>query len=363
MTELTENFLRIQKELTQLESSKNFDFEDFKRSDLNLKIKNEIEKIPEANRLRLEEEFFGFGPLENILNLEGVSEIVINGPEDIFFERHGVFHQHEDKFLSLLTYNHFVQRLCSLAKVFFTLNHPAVDAQWKNFRLHIIAPPLVKDFPRITLRRHLETPWTFRTLQENNWASENHLRVLKKILVEEANFLVIGPTGCGKTAALNACMQELHPLERVLIIEDTDELTLPNRISTKLKTRIDLNHQLQNFEQFDLLKQALRMRPHRLVLGEVRGAEAKDLMLALSTGHRGSMCSLHASDARQALIRLEMLVQLGAAQWPIEAIRRLIALSIDYIVCLKMTDGRRHLSEIHRVGSAETTGITTEKIF
>src|SRR5690606_15616349 len=145
-------------------------------------------------------------------------------------------------------------------------------------------------------------------------------------------------------------------------IEDTSEIRLPNAVSVGLLTRRDLNGTLPAYDQSDLLKHALRMRPDRIVVGEVRGAEAKDLLMALSTGHEGGMGTLHADSARQAVLRLEMLVQLGAPQWSVRAIRHLILLGIHAIVVVKKDRNGRRLDSITRITSLEDTGFCFEPV-
>ncbi len=142
------------------------------------------------------------------------------------------------------------------------------------------------------------------------------LRFKKKIAVTQlflqslivVSFLIIGPTGSGKTSVLNSCLNEVSSLERCLILEDTSEIALPNELSVKLLTRKNLHAELQNYHLSDLVHQSLRMRPDRIIVGEMRGGEAKDFLMALSTGHRGGMSTLHAKSAKQALLRLEMLI-------------------------------------------------------
>jgi pilus assembly protein CpaF len=173
---------------------------------------------------------------------------------------------------------------------------------------------------------------------------------------------LIGPTGSGKTAVLNACLAEISKDERVVILEDTDELRCANPLSTKLLSRWDSQKILSEVTLSDLVRLSLRLRPDRLVMGEVRGPEAKDLLMALSTGHRGSLATLHAETAQQALLRLEMLIQLGAPQWSLQAVRQLIHLSLDVIVVLKMEGRRRRLHGMWRLSSLETFGFTLEPI-
>ena len=151
--------------------------------------------------------------------------------------------------------------------------------------------------------------------------------------------------------------------ERVILIEDTQELALPNSASTRLLTRKDAQGVLPIIDQMELVKQSLRMRPDRIVMGEIRGAEAKDLLMALSTGHSGSFATLHATDPQQALLRLEMLIQLGASFWSLEAIRNLIFLSLQNVIVVgRSPSGVRVLKGIYVLSSRETSGILVERL-
>ena len=198
---------------------------------------------------------------------------------------------------------------------------------------------------------------------ERNWASSDDMAVLRRLLGERANLLVAGPTGTGKTSLLSALLAELPREERVVIVEDTDEIRVPNEASTKLLTRIDAQRNIAQSlnKRRWFAKKLARMRPQRLVVGEVRGNEAKDLLLALSTGHSGSFGSIHASSARQALLRLEMLVQMGAPDWSLETIRQLIYLSLHALIVVKLESGTRRLDGVYRISTLEKCGFLLEK--
>ncbi len=244
-----------------------------------------------------------------------------------------------------------------------TLDCPFADGRWHDMRVHLIIPPASGDEAVITLRRHPKNPWSFSRLREQEWAREDQLCALSRLVSEKSNFLIIGGTGSGKTSVLNACLAEIPISERALIIEDTSELKAPNAISSKLLSRRDPQGHLKDIDQSDLLKQALRMRPDRIVMGEIRGGEAKDLLMAFATGHRGCMGTLHADNARQALLRLEMLIQIGAPQWNVQAVRSLIWLSLQAVVVVGKNDkGQRKLDGIYKIASLEDIGFLIEKM-
>ena len=319
-------------------------------------VEQALATCPEDIKTRLTDEVFEQGPLGPLLNNEDVTEIIINAPDCIWYEQAGRMHKWSDNFLSELTYKNFILRLCQQSQVQTHLNQPFADGHWRGFRLHLIEPPLVPQHFHLCLRRHPKVPWSLDKLVQAKWCTNKQAQFLQHLVEQKHNILLVGPTGTGKTSVLNSLLQCVSANERVLIVEDTDELKPPNPLSTKLLARSTSNEQLKTFLQDDLIKQALRMRPDRLVLGEVRGGEAKDLLMALATGHAGGFCTLHAENARQALYRLEMLIQIGAPQWNLQAIRHLVALSVSHIVSLEKHEGVRRLKGIEKIVSLESTG-------
>ncbi|HEX4922851.1 MAG TPA: CpaF/VirB11 family protein, partial [Bdellovibrionales bacterium] len=243
-----------------------------------------------------------------------------------------------------------------------TLDHPHASGTWRNFRLQVVGPPIAAGFV-FTLRARPRNPWTLDRLSERGWYTEAQRKSLESLIASRSNFLVVGPTGSGKTSVLGACLKAIGERERAVILEDTDELEAPNASSLKLLTRHDPQNLLTPVDLSALLRHTLRLRPDRLVLGEVRGPEAKELLLALATGHSGSLGTLHASQAQEALLRLEMLVQLGAPQWGQATVRRLIQLSLNHIVvCKKEPTGERSLEGIYRLTSLEEFGFLVERL-
>jgi pilus assembly protein CpaF len=203
---------------------------------------------------------------------------------------------------------------------------------------------------------------TLEHFHQKNWCTDSELKLLKHIVDQKENFIVVGGTSSGKTTVLQAMMNEVSPTCRSVIIEDTQELRPTNNLSVSLLTKTDFTHMKNSISMTDLLKRALRLRPDRLVVGEIRGGEATDLLMALSTGHEGSFGSLHAKNHSEALLRLEMLIQMGAPQWQHESIRRLIGLTIKYIIVVKKEKSRRLLDGIYKLCSVESNGITTMKV-
>lgn len=310
---------------------------------------------------RLRSEFFGLGPMDPLLEDTKVTEIIANGKDDVWFERAGELSKAPDQFLTTTTFKNAVNLICSEAGLTVNLAQPFADGRWRGFRVHLACAPLVhRDF-HISLRRISETPWTLDRLGELGWTDPHQLNRLRGLIQERKNILIVGSTGSGKTSVLGALLRELPGSERAVIIEDTDELPVPNTASSKLLTRLE-SPALRGVDLTELVRQALRMRPQRLVVGEVRGGEAKDLLMALATGHTGSMGTLHASEARQALLRLEMLIQMGAPQWSVQAVRQLIQFSVDALVVCGNANGHRRLEGLYKVAALESFGFLVERL-
>jgi pilus assembly protein CpaF len=326
-------------------------------------INQETASLNETVRNRVCDEFDSWGPLTAPMADESITEIILNGPNSIWLERNGRLEVHEDHFFSELSFRNCLERISQAARTYITVEHPCADGQLGEFRLSLIGGDLTHNHPHLTLRRHPKNPWNFQKLFAQDWCDEKALGIFAKIMHERKNFLVIGSTGSGKTSVLNSFLNLLSENERVVAIEDTSEIALPNAASMKLLTREDPQGILPTIDQTQLVKRSLRLRPDRLVMGEIRGAEAKDFLMALATGHAGSFGTLHAQDASQALIRLEMLIQMGAPQWSLQAIRRLIQLSLDYIIVVaREPSGKRYFKGTYRLCSLEDHGFLVEKL-
>jgi pilus assembly protein CpaF len=331
------------------------------------KIKNIVESagqsLSKEMARRLRNEYYEWGPLSDLLEDEEITEILVNGPASIWYEKKGRLFQSLDAFLSDITFRNIIERICQTAGIQVTVEHPCADGRFGDFRLSLIGSELTHAGFHLTLRRHPKNPWNFHRLIEGGWCSPDDLPLFEKVLNEKKNFLIIGATGSGKTSVLNSFLALMKPNERVLAIEDTSEIALPNSSCMKLLTREDANGLLPPVDQAQLVKRALRLRPDRIAMGEVRGGEAKDFLMALATGHSGSFGTLHAKDAHQALIRLEMLIQMGAPQWSLQAVRRLIQLSLDYVLVTEKTfSGERRFKGAYRISSLEEHGFLVEKV-
>lgn len=358
----------VLKAIQEIPSMKHLPVIDRHSRDHDLELENCMKKstagLDEKVVTRIRNELFGFGLVEYLAQDESITEILLLGADNVWIERCGRLQVYQDKFLDRLTYRNFVSRLSRDAKTNTDDNRPFANGRWRDFRVHVVSEPVVQGLPHVSLRRIRASPWTLSQLRELNWTDDTGLSALKRLVEMRQNVIVVGATGSGKTSALSACLREISSEERVLILEDTDELPLPTNASVKLLSKVSRSELDVGFDLGDLLKQSLRMRPDRIVMGEVRGAEAKDLLMAFATGHTGCWGTLHAANPREALLRLEMLVQMGAPQWTSQTIRALIHSSIDAIVVVaKASDGKRRLDSIHQVASLEDIGFCFSPLY
>ncbi len=318
-----------------------------------------VDHLPTGLQSRIMEELFGWGPLSPLLGKENLFDIIVQGPQKIFYETSEGLFQLEDHFACEKSFQNFVEFLLNQSGLLVNQKEPFGNGKVGNFRVHISLPPLSHEVS-ITLRRHRQKILSLKDLLESAFIHIKQKEFFERMIFEKRNFLVIGPTGSGKTTFLNALINEIKDLERLVIVEDTDEIQCSNPMACKLLSREICPDSLKPFDMGDLIKQSLRMRPDRLVIGEVRGAEAKDLLQALATGHSGSMGTLHAHSAQQAMIRLEMLIQMGAPHWSLHSIRQLIQLSLNDLIVLKEDRHNKGVAEICKISSHEKFGLLLE---
>lgn len=301
--------------------------------------------------------------LEDLFAHEAPSEVLFNSYDSHWVEKQGQLYQAPSCFSNSHDYHRFIDQLCESIDQPLTLEKPFVEARVQNYRLSVVSRELTKKDHVLSLRRIQSESWDLEYLVQSRWCTSEQMTIIKNIIQNKKNFLVIGATGSGKTTLMNSFIKIIPERERVITIEDTDELHLNSDSGLKLLTRSSQNAILTEYTQSDLLKRALRLRPDRLIVGEVRGNEAKDLLLVLSTGHAGSFSSLHAENALQALTRLEMLVQMGAPQWNLYTVRRLIHCSLQYLISVeRLPNGHRQLRSLSRISSLEDHGFCLDEI-
>ena len=305
---------------------------------------------------QIENEIQGFGPIKSLLDDPKITEICINGYNEIFIEVSGKLTQTESSFVSTLTYDRFVKHILLLIEKTADTRHPTADGYLSDgSRIHICLPPLTTQ-PVVTIRKHNHSDWTLTDLVKSGMLDEELREKVREWVKGKKNLLVCGATGSGKTTFLRACLKEIDQHERVLTLEDTSEIGRLNSQHVNLITRIDPENLVPSIDLSLLVKNSLRMRPDRLVVGEVRGEEALYLLDALSTGHRGSMCTLHAHTAQHALKRLESLISRAAPRWDIMAIRQMIFDSINVVIICQNKNGLRKISQTALVSGIENFG-------
>jgi pilus assembly protein CpaF len=298
----------------------------------------------------------GFGPITPFFDDPLITEILIDSFSGVFIERSGKLQKTDSQFSDEHALNRFLKRLLRDIDRVADLRHPLVDGTLSDgTRVHIALPPVTSN-PVISMRRHSKANWSLIDLCQKGMFSEKVLMRLREKIEQRFNILICGATGCGKTTLLRSLIYEISKDERVITVEDTSELALHRENSVSLLTRISLEGLFPTITLNDLLKNALRMRPDRLVVGEIRSEEALVFLDAVSTGHTGSMSSIHGSSASQALSRLEHLVSRGAPQWSMDSIRKLIYEGVDLVIVLERKNKSRQVREIVELAGLESFG-------
>lgn len=300
--------------------------------------------------------------LTEALNDQNITEILVNSESEIWYEQKGILNKMACTFESSIHYQNFIDSLCLEAKLIWSRETPSCEGFWRGFRVQLICAPVTNQSFALSLRRLGGNLWNLALLRDMDWMTSSQLQLLREALLKRENILVIGPTGSGKTSVLSALLNEVPLTERVVVLEDTPELSSAGPQSIYMRTKKDFVADTLDYDLERLIRLSLRMRPDRIVVGEVRGAEAKDLMLALSTGHEGSLGTLHASTPLQAITRLEMLVTMGAPQWPLSLVRKLIAQSLQLILVCQKKEGHRKFGGLFRITGYEDSGLLLERV-
>ncbi|AMO72223.1 CpaF family protein [Sphingorhabdus sp. M41] len=313
----------------------------------------------------LVDELLGFGPLEELLGNPDISDIMVNGPEQTYIEIKGKLEIAPIQFRDEEHLFQIAQRIVNQVGRRVDQTTPLADARLKDgSRVNVIVPPLSLKGTAISIRKFSEKPITLDLMKGFGSMSDEMCTVLKIAGACRFNVVISGGTGSGKTTMLNAMSKMIDPGERVLTIEDAAELRLQQPHWLPLETRPPNLEGEGAITIGDLVKNALRMRPDRIILGEIRGAECFDLLAAMNTGHDGSMCTLHANSPRECLGRMENMILMGDIKIPKEAISRQIAESVDLIVQVKrLRDGSRRTTNITEVIGMEGDVIVTQELF
>ncbi|NJR79970.1 CpaF family protein [Sphingomonas corticis] len=313
----------------------------------------------------LVDELLGLGPLEELLADPEISDIMVNGPDQTFVEKKGRLELAQIAFRDEEHLFQIAQRICNSVGRRVDQTTPLADARLKDgSRVNVIVPPLSLKGTAISIRKFSAKPITLDMYVGFGSMSPKMATALKVAGASRFNIVISGGTGSGKTTMLNALSKMIDPGERVLTIEDAAELRLQQPHWLPLETRPANLEGQGEISIRDLVKNALRMRPDRIILGEIRGSECFDMLAAMNTGHDGSMCTLHSNSPREALARMENMVMMSDIKVPKEAISRQIADSVDMIIQVKrLRDGSRRVTNVTEVIGMEGPVIVTQELF
>lgn len=303
--------------------------------------------------------------LQELIDDESVTEIMVNGPDAIFVEKNGKLYRAEERFASREKLENVIQQIVASCNRVVNEASPIVDARLENgARVHVVLAPVALNGPILTIRRFPERPMCMEDLLRRQSLPKEAAELLKKLVKAGYNIFISGGTGSGKTTFLNALSEYIPPAERVITIEDSAELqliSLPNLV--RLETRNANVEGCREITIRDLIRASLRMRPDRLIVGEVRGSEAVDMLQCLNTGHDGSLSTGHANSASDMIYRLETMVLMGM-ELPLAAIRGQIASGVDVIVHLgRLRDRSRRVLEIAEIIGYEDGVIRMQPLY
>lgn len=340
-------------------------------------LKDSIEQVVAEEKLLINEtdlarliaaiqnEIVGLGPLEPLLADPTVSDILVNNFATVYIERKGRLEKasiHFDSDAHLLT---IIEKIVSRVGRRIDESSPMVDARLQDgSRVNAIIPPLALDGPALSIRRFSEVPLTMANLIEYGSLTDEMALIIAALVKAKTNILVSGGTGSGKTTLLNIMSGFIPDSERIITIEDAAELRLQQPHVVRLETRAPNLEGKGEINQRELLKNTLRMRPDRIVVGEVRGAEVLDMLQAMNTGHEGSLTTVHANSARDSLTRLENMIGLAGMKVEQRALRQQIVSAIAVIIqSARLSDGKRKITSIQEVTGMEGEMITLQEIF
>lgn len=306
----------------------------------------------------------GLGPLEFLLRDNSINDIMVNGPDEVYVERLGILERTNIRFRDKQHTLFVAQRIASTIGRRIDESNPMLDARLLDgSRVNIILPPLAVNGPYFSIRKFYRDVAELPVLVRNGAMSPNMAKLLNIAAKCRLNIIISGGTGAGKTTLLNAMSQSIGDGERVVTIEDVAELQLKKSHVLPLETRQANIEGRGEIGARDLVKNALRMRPDRIIIGEVRGAEAFDMMQAMNTGHNGSMTTIHANTTEDAIRRIENMVQMAETALPVSAIRSQINSAVDMIVQVeRMRDGIRRITNIAYLKGIENGEIIVESL-
>jgi pilus assembly protein CpaF len=313
----------------------------------------------------IEDDVMGLGPLEPLLADKSISDILVNGPHNVYVERRGKLERTEVRFSDNRHLMGVIDRIVSAVGRRVDESSPMVDARLADgSRVNAIIPPLALDGPMLSIRRFAVELLTVEDLINLGSMTEAASKVLRAVVKNRMNVLVSGSTGAGKTTLLNLLSSYIPHDERIVTIEDSAELQLQQPHVVRLETRPPNIEGKGAVAARELVRNSLRMRPERIIVGEVRGGEALDMLQAMNTGHDGSLTTIHANTPRDALSRIENMVAMTGIQFGMKGLRSQIASAIDVVVQIeRMEDGRRRLVSIQEINGMEGDIITMSELF
>ena len=311
------------------------------------------------------DEIYGFGPIEPLMNDPDVSDVLINGADSVFIERNGLLERTDIRFANNEHLIHFIQRLVGRAGRRIDEVSPMVDAKLPDgSRLNAVIPPLALRGPTVSIRRFKTHGITFEDMVRTGSLTPEMADFMVASVRGRMNVVVSGGTGAGKTTMLNNISRFIPESERVVTIEQTAELQLQQRDVVSLETRPPNVEGRGEISQRDLLKNSLRMRPDRIIVGEARGGEVLDMLQAMNTGHDGSMSTVHANDTRDALDRMELMIALSGVELPMAVARQYIASAVQILIhMMRLATGERKVMRISELCGCQDGTYQIEDIF
>jgi pilus assembly protein CpaF len=321
----------------------------------------------ERERLSLEvlDEVFGLGPLEPLLQDPTINDILVNGPKQVYVERAGMLEESNIMFKDNAHLMNIIDKVVSAVGRRVDESSPMVDARLADgSRVNVIIPPLAIDGPHMSIRRFGHIPITEEDLLRNQTLTQPMLELLRGAVKSRLNVVISGGTGAGKTTLLNVLSGYISDKERIVTIEDSAELQMKQRHCVRLETRPANIEGKGAVMQRQLVINSLRMRPDRIVIGEVRGEEALDMLQAMNTGHDGSLTTVHANTPRDALARIETMAMMANLNLPEKAVRRQMASAINVVVQIsRFNDGTRRITYLSEITGMEEDIVSMQDVF
>ena len=315
--------------------------------------------------VEVQHETLGLGPIEPLMQDPTISDILVNGPRHVYVERRGKLERTKVVFRDDAHLMQVIERIVSAVGRRIDESSPMVDARLADgSRVNAIIPPLALDGPVLSIRRFAAEPFRMSDLIEFGTMTPGVAEFLRAAVQARLNILVSGGTGAGKTTLLNVLSNAIPSTERIVTIEDSAELQLQQEHVVRLETRPPNIEGAGSVSQRELVRNALRMRPDRIVVGEVRGAEVLDMLQAMNTGHDGSLSTVHANSARDALSRIETMILMSGISLPVRAMRDYVSSALDMVVHVaRLSDGTRKVVRICEISGMEQDVVTTQDIF